>query len=140
MSGDELFATITFKPSGRPPKLMNALTLAYIGDAVFEVYVRQNLLAATNHKPHYLHKQSIKYVSANAQSAFLEILFPILTNEETDVVKRGRNAHSGTVPKNVDLLVYRRATGFESLIGFLYLEQRFTRLNELMQLVFASRE
>jgi ribonuclease-3 family protein len=129
---------ITFEEPGRPPRLMNALALAYVGDAVYELYVRQHLLAETNHKPHHLHKRSIAFVSAKAQSAYLERWLPILTQEELDIVKRGRNANSGTVPKNVDPLVYRRATGFESLVGFLYLEKRFSRLNELIDLIFTA--
>lgn len=135
---NNVFAGITFVPSGKSPRQMNALSLAYIGDAVYEVYVRQQLLAGTNHKPNHLHRRSIQYVSANAQSKALEMWWPLLTEEERDVFKRGRNANAGTVPKNVDMLIYRRATGFEALIGFLYLERRFARLNELIDIIFAE--
>ena len=127
---------IRFQPAGREPSQMNALALAYIGDAIFEVYVRQHLLKDTNHKPHYLHRQSVKYVSAKAQSSFVEILIPLMSDEELTIFKRGRNANSGTVPKNVDPLIYRRATGFESLVGYLYLMQNFSRLNQLMDVIF----
>ena len=137
MSEQQWIAGITFESPGRPPKQMNALALAYIGDAVYELYIRQHLLAETNHKTHHLHKRSISYVSAKAQSAFLERWLPLLTPEDLDVVKRGRNANSGTVPKNVELLVYRRATGFESLVGYLYVDRRFDRLNELMRVIFS---
>jgi ribonuclease-3 family protein len=135
MSDEKLTAAIRFVPSGRPPTHMNALALAYIGDAVYELFVRQELLRATNHKPQHLHRQAIRFVSANAQSQALQLIWSLLTDEEQDIVKRGRNANSGTVPKNVEPQVYRRATGFESLLGYLYLLQRFDRLNELVQVI-----
>jgi ribonuclease-3 family protein len=138
MIEDKLFSKLTFVTPGRLPRQMNALALAYIGDAVFELYVRQHLLSETNHKPHHLHRRSVRYVSAVAQSLFLEKWWPLLDEEEVDVVKRGRNANSGTVPKNVEPLIYRRATGFESLVGYLYLERRFDRLNELIALILDS--
>ncbi len=135
-----LLSALTFVAPARQPKLMNALALAYVGDAVYEMYVRQYVLGALNHKPNHLHRSAIRFVSAKAQAQFLERWLPLLSEEEHDVVRRGRNANSGTVPKNVDLLAYRHATGLEALIGYLYLEQRFTRLNELMDVIFGKEE
>lgn len=128
---DMLFS---LEPS-KEPRLMNPLALAYLGDAIFEAYIRQYLLTQANHRPHHLHKQATKYVSAKAQSQLLQRWMPLLTEEEIDMVKRGRNAKSGSSPKNADILDYRHSTAFECLIGFLYLEKRMERLNELLGLV-----
>ncbi len=119
---------------------LNPLVLAYIGDAVYETLVRQWLVAQENHRPNHLHMRSIRYVSAKAQAKALERLMPLLSEEETAVVKRGRNAKSGSIPKNADVLEYRHSTGFECLIGFLYYEKRFERLRELADTVFQGAE
>lgn len=111
---------------------MNPLALAYLGDAVFEVLIRQFLLAGPNHKPNYLQRASVRYVSAKAQARGLESLLPLLTEEERDVLRRGRNAKSGTVPRNADVADYRYSTALECLIGYLYLKQRFDRLETIV--------
>lgn len=121
-------------PPHKTPEQLNPLVLAYIGDAVYEVFVRQYLISLPNHRPHQLHKQATAFVSAKAQSAALERWLPVLTEEETYVVKRGRNAKSGSTPKNTDIVDYRRSTGFECLIGYLYYKRQFDRLHSLMQL------
>jgi ribonuclease III family protein len=119
-------------------KQLNSLALAYMGDAVLEVYVRRHLLHSGRVKPHRLHVDATKYVSAKAQS---QILFQfiaenVLTEEEVAIVKRGRNAKSGSVPKNTDVVTYRHSTAFEALIGSLFLSGNEERLEELVQKAF----
>ncbi|WP_019157066.1 Mini-ribonuclease 3 [Robertmurraya massiliosenegalensis] len=116
-------------------KQLNSLALAYMGDAVFEVYVREHLLHNGRVKPHHLHKEATKYVSAKAQAMMIHHFLDekLLTDEETAVVMRGRNAKSGTVPKNTDVQTYRYGTAFEALIGYLYLLKREERLDEIVK-------
>ncbi|MNI05715.1 Mini-ribonuclease 3 [compost metagenome] len=127
-------------PPSKSPHLLNPIVLAYIGDAVYEVYIRQYVISQTNHRPNHLHKTATQFVSAKAQSKFLESLMPILTEEETDMVKRGRNAKSNTTAKNAEVLEYRHSTAFECLIGYLYYKQSYERLRELMDMAIAFKE
>lgn len=110
------------------------LVLAYVGDAVHELYIRTLLLSQGNAPVHKLHKRSIAYVKAKAQSDTIHRLMELLTAEEQDVVRRGRNAKSGTIPKNADVTEYKYATGFETLLGYLYIKEDYTRLLELLKL------
>lgn len=120
--------------------LYSPLVLAYIGDSVYEVFTRKRVLDINPNLPaHKLHKENVKYVKAKAQSDAMEKLEPILTEQELAIYKRGRNAKSGTVPKNADLTDYRRATGFESLIGFLELSGQNERLLEIMEIAFENK-
>ncbi|MWC28325.1 ribonuclease III [Paenibacillus sp. MMS18-CY102] len=119
----------------KPARLMNPVVLAYAGDAVFELLVRQYLISKPNHKMHELHREATKRVSAKAQRISLEKLAPLLTEEEADVVRRGRNAKSGAPPKNADLADYRQATALETLFGYLYYERRGDRLRELLAVI-----
>jgi ribonuclease-3 family protein len=120
-------------PPNHMPNLLNPLVLAYVGDAVYEVYVRQYLVSQANQRPHHLHRRATSFVSAKAQAQALQCWLPLLTDEETGIVKRGRNAHSGSSPKNTDILVYRHSTGFEALIGYLFYTERHDRLQSLMR-------
>lgn len=115
-------------------KQLNSLALAYMGDAVFEVYVREHLLQTGKVRPNQLHKEATKYVSAKAQAKMVHYFLDehVLTEEEVAVVMRGRNAKSGTVPKNTDVQTYRYGTAFEALIGYLYLLKKENRLEELI--------
>lgn len=113
--------------------LMPPLVLAYIGDAVFEVYVRTLLIGEGEVKVGKLHKKSIDYVKAKAQADFIKMLFDLLDEEERKIVMRGRNTNTATTPKNADIIDYRYATGFEALIGHLYLKGRHDRLMELLK-------
>jgi len=114
------------------PKLLNPLSLAYMGDAVLEVYIRGHLIKKQIGKPHQLHREATRYVSAKAQSRVLQTLKEELTEEEFWFVKRGRNAKSGTVPKNTDVIEYRNSSGLECLLGYLYLINQRERLIDLM--------
>ena len=123
------------------PSLHSPLVLAYIGDAVYEVFTREKILETNPNLPaHKLHKANVHYVRANAQSNAMAVIEPVLRDDELAIYKRGRNAKSGTVPKNADLTDYRRATGFEALIGYLHLKGDKDRLNEIMELAFMSAE
>ena len=121
----------------REPGTYSALVLAYIGDAVYELYTRQKVLFDNPNMPAYrLHRKNINYVNAKAQSEAMEVIEPLLTEEEHAIYKRGRNAKSATVPKNANLIDYRRATGFETLLGYLHLSGKHDRLSELMEAAF----
>lgn len=120
------------------PGQMNALALAYIGDTVYDLYVRTFLLNKKNCGPHALHMAAAKLVCAAGQAAAYQRIAEQLTEEEVHAFKRGRNAHSGTVPKNADVGDYRIATGLECLFGFLYLSGRQDRIGELMQEILSD--
>lgn len=112
---------------------MNPLVLAYIGDAVYEVFIRTVIITGGPTKPvHKLHMMSTEYVKAHAQSEIIRKMADMLTEEETNIVRRGRNSKSGYIPKNADVQEYRSATGFEALIGYLYLMGNIKRLDELL--------
>lgn len=110
---------------------MNALTLAYLGDAVYELWVRTHMLELGHEKVKELHKQAVSYVRASTQARILRALLPDLNEAEQQVVLRGRNAKGGH-PKNVDVVTYRHATAFESLVGYWHLN----RQNDRMQWAF----
>ncbi|CAJ1004513.1 MULTISPECIES: Mini-ribonuclease 3 [Brevibacillus] len=124
----------------RDPNMLNPLVLAFLGDATYAHCVRYHLIAKGLVKPHQLHKAANRYVSARAQAAILHALLPSLSEEEQAVVRRGRNAKSGSSAKNADIIDYRHATAFEALIGYLYLCGREERVAELVQQAFAIVE
>jgi len=124
----------------RDPKLANPLVLAFLGDATYSHCVRYHLIARGLVKPNQLHREANRYVSAKAQARILLTLLPTLTEEEQSVVKRGRNAKSGSVAKNADIIDYRHATAFEALIGYLYLHGREDRIAQIMQQAFVIVE
>lgn len=108
------------------------LTLAYIGDGVYELVIRTILVKKGNCPVNQLHRKASSLVKAAAQSSMMEIIEPMLTEEEHGVYKRGRNAKSPTMAKNATMADYRRATGFEALMGYLYLKEDFCRIIELV--------
>lgn len=116
-------------------KQLNSLALAYMGDSVHDVYVRKFLLESGKTKPNRLHRESTRYVSAKAQAAVLKAMIAedFITDEEMAVVKRGRNAKSGTVPKNTDVQTYRHSTAFEALLGWLFLAGEKDRLEQIIE-------
>ena len=115
--------------------LLSPLTWAYVGDSVFELYIRTHLVNKTNLKPHKLNIEAINYVKAKAQAEFLKKIEEILTDEEKEIVRRGRNAQNHHLPKNSNVKEYMHATAFEALIGFLYLTKKYKRLEEILKLV-----
>ena len=112
-------------------ELMSPLTWAYIGDAVFELYIRNKLINETNLKPHKLHIEAIKYVKAKSQAETLNKIYETLTDEEKDIVRRGRNTQTHHLPKNSNVQEYMYATAFEALIGYLFLTKQNERLKEI---------
>lgn len=116
--------------------MMSPLTWAYVGDCVYELYIRTELVNRTNLKPHKLHIESIKYVKAQAQAKFLQEIYNGLTEEEKEIVRRGRNAENHHLPKNCNVQDYMYATAFEALIGYLYLTRQNKRLKEIFNKVF----
>ena len=119
---------------------MSPLTWAYIGDSVYELYIRQYLINTTKLKPHKLHIEAIKYVKAGAQAKILEKVKQSLTEEEQEIVKRGRNAENHHLPKNATVQEYMYSTGFEALIGYLYLTKQDERLKEILELCVENKK
>ena len=116
-------------------KQLNSLALAYMGDAVLEQFVREHLIKSGRVRPNILHKEATKYVSAKAQATIVREMLNtgFLTAEEEAELRRGRNAKSGTVPKNTDVQTYHYSTAFEAVIGSLYLSEQTERLQEVLQ-------
>lgn len=125
---------------GNNPGHLGPLVLAYIGDTVFDLYVRTSLVSGTTLTAHGLHVAAARKVCAAAQAKAFHRIESMLTEEELTVFKRGRNAHMGTVPKNASIADYRAATGIEAVVGWLYLSRRDERLNELMTAMLSAKE
>ena len=121
-------------------KDVNALTLAYIGDAVFELMVRTWMLEHGSRRVEKLHKKVTETVNAGSQSAFVAKLEPVFTEEELSVFHRGRNAKALTSAKHQSILDYRRATGLEAVFGYLYLKGDRERLSELLEKCLSDEE
>lgn len=114
---------------------LSSLGLAHLGDSVFEVMVRSWLCLQGKAKPRDLHRATVKYVAAPAQAAMVQKILPILTQEEQDVYRRGRNTAPHSVPKAASRGEYQAATALEALFGWLYLQGRTDRLNELFAIM-----
>jgi ribonuclease-3 family protein len=114
---------------------LNGLALAYVGDAIYEVYVRDYLIQSGLTRPNQLHKTATHYVSAKAQASLIQKMQDqqLLSEEEQEIFRRGRNSKSYTSAKNADIITYRISTGFEALIGYLHLTKQTERLEELVQ-------
>lgn len=112
---------------------MKPLALAFVGDCVYELYVRNYLLTGKYRDVNELHRKSVFFVKAKAQAYILHTLEEELSEEEHNVVRRGRNAHPHTVPKNADVVDYRYATAYEALIGYLYLSGNSERLDYILK-------
>lgn len=120
--------------------LINPIILAYIGDAVYECYVRVYIAGKGATKTGLLHRESIKYVSAKAQAKVLDEIYDALSDDERNIVRRGRNANANTIPKNTTLAVYKKATAFEALIGYLFLSKKNDRMEEIIRSTFSGEE
>ena len=114
------------------PRQLKPLELAFLGDAVYELYIRHYLLLKGVARTFQLQRQAVRFVAATAQAKVLKAIMPILNEDEKDVVRRGRNAKPRSVPKNTDVLTYKHSSAFEALIGYLYLENNGRRLEELI--------
>lgn len=125
---------IELKKDEQEINLLSPLTWAYVGDCVYELYIRTKLVNETKLKPHALHIEAIKHVKAKAQAETLNKIYDELTEKEKDIVRRGRNAENHHLPKNANVQDYMYATAFEALIGYLYLTKKNdNRLKELLE-------
>lgn len=120
--------------------LINIITLAYIGDAVYEVYIREYLIKNGIAKVEELQKEAVKYVSAKSQTKILTYLINnnLLTDTELDVVMRGRNYKRVSHPKNTDIITYKMSSGFEAMIGYLYLNNNKERIDVIMKYILGG--
>lgn len=116
---------------------LNGLSLAFIGDAVYEIMVREHLLEHGSLQVGKLHKMAVEYVRASYQAEVFDFLEPIVDEEELGILHRGRNASATHVPKGANAIEYRKATGVESLFGWLYLEGKNERIKELFQMILS---
>lgn len=112
--------------------MQHPLVLAYLGDTIYDVFIRTLMVSKNIGNVNKLHRATTAYVKAKAQAETLYAISDILTEEEAYVVKRGRNAKAGTIPKNADVIEYKHATGFEALLGYLYLKRDFQRLMHIL--------
>ena len=124
----------------RDPREESGLRLAYMGDAVFEIHVRRWLMEQSLLPVGALHKAAIAFVKASAQASFYHLIEERLTEAEAAVMRRGRNAKSGMVPRKADINDYRKATGLEALMGFLYLNGEEQRIEEVMGWIFKATQ
>jgi len=120
--------------------LINVITLAYLGDAIYEVYVREYLIKNGIAKVEELQKEAIKYVSAKSQAKILSCLIDnnLLNDMELDIVKRGRNYKRTSHPKNTDIITYKMSSGFEAMIGYLYMNNNKDRIDEIMNYILGG--
>lgn len=116
------------------PKNLSPLALAFVGDGVYDLFVRERLVCEANRPVKKLNEEKVATVRCSSQARLVEQLMPILTEEETDILKRGRNAHTQHVPKNATSADYHAATAFEALLGYLYLSGRIERIRELLKI------
>lgn len=116
------------------PRTSSPLVLAYIGDCVFDLIIKMKVVGKGNRQVHKLHEETSRYVQASSQSYMMRAMQEHLTQEEHAVYRRGRNARSVTPAKNQSITDYRRATGFEALLGYLYLNQQYKRLIQLVSI------
>lgn len=131
--GIDAYIKEQFQISDVDIRTYSPLTLAYIGDGIYDLVIRSIVVAKGNTRAGELHKRTSRIVKAHTQAEMIEKLLPLLTEEEEDVYRRGRNAKSPTMAKNATMSDYRKATGFEALMGWLYLCDDFPRLVELVK-------
>ena len=117
------------------PRQFSPLTLAFMGDAVFEMFVRERLVCQGNCSVNKLHKWAVEQVCCQAQAAAAQRLLPLMTEEEQEVYRRGRNAHVNHVPKNADPADYHAATALETLFGYVYLKGELDRLRLFFSII-----
>lgn len=118
------------------PKQLPSLVLAYVGDAVFELYVRTYLVSKGIAKTNRLHGEACNLVKAASQAQFYHQLEGLLSEEEKEVAKRGRNAKGNQIPRHAEIVDYKLSTGFEALVGYLFLMRREDRITELLEYLF----
>ncbi len=130
-----LNSTMSHNDAGSPG-LLSPLTLAFIGDTVFDLLVRERVVKQANRPVGKLHEMCAKRVCAGAQALAVELVLPLLTEDELAIYKRGRNANSGHKPKNATEAQYHASTGLEALFGWLYLSEKIDRVHELFDIIY----
>jgi ribonuclease-3 family protein len=133
VKGIDSYLKQTFQIPDVDIRTYSPLTLAYIGDGIYDLVIRSLVVAKGNTKAGELHKRTSQIVKAHTQAEMMKVIEPLLTEEEADIYRRGRNAKSPTMAKNATMSDYRKATGFEALMGWLYLQDEFERLVELVK-------
>lgn len=114
--------------------MLSPLVWAYVGDGVYEMFIRTSLVNKSNAKPHKLHLESIKYVKAKSQADIVKKIHDLLTEREQEIVRRGRNTENHHIAKNANIADYSYSTAFEALIGYLYLSKQDERLKEILNM------
>lgn len=124
-----------FKESKVDPREISTNSLAFLGDSVYTMFVREHLICTSRAQAGILHRKAIKYESAKSQAKIMKYFLEnnFLAEEEVEVFKRGRNNNANTVPKNVDVTTYKIATGYECLLGYIYAKKNVKRAEEIMQ-------
>ena len=122
------------------PKLLSPLVLAFVGDAIYGLLVRERLVLIANTSVGNLHKNSVRYVSAKAQASAIDKIEAMFDEEEERIYKRGRNSAVNSVPKNANVADYHKATGLEALFGYLYLSNRHERIKHLFDVIWDTIE
>lgn len=125
-----MFDLINF--TEKDAKLLNPQVLAFVGDGVYSLYIRHKIITTNNITGQKLHSEVVNFVKAKGQSNFIDKLLPLFTEEEMSVFKRARNHKTLSQAKNANIIDYKRATGLEAVIGYLYLTKQIDRLNELL--------
>ena len=113
--------------------LLSPLVWAYVGDAVYELYIRKKLVNESNMKPNKLHMEAIKYVKAKSQAENLQEIYDYLNDEEREIVRRARNTQNHHLPKNSNVQEYMYSTAYEALIGYLFLTKKYDRLKKIIE-------
>ncbi len=129
----EIEDVLRLQYTGINPKDVNPMVLAYLGDAIYELFIRSIVVKANRSKVRELHKLTVGFVKAESQAKALKLVQNMLTEEEMGIVRRGKNHKVSSIPKNIGVMEYKMATGFEALLGYLYLLNKGERLQELME-------
>lgn len=140
IKGFDSYIRREFQIPDTPLNTYSPLTLAFIGDSIYDLVIRTIVVGKGNTRPAKLHQETARLVKATAQAKAMDRIEPSLTEKEQEIFRRGRNANSGTTAKNAPIADYRRATGFEALIGYLYLADETERMMELIKKAIGDHE
>ena len=140
MKGFDSYIRGTFGIKDVDVQTYSPLTLAFIGDGIYDLVIRTIVVGKGNTRPSRLHHETASMVKAATQARYMDAIEPMLTPEEESVFRRGRNANSPTMAKNASMADYRRATGFEALMGYLYLTDRTDRMLELIKTALSTQQ
>ena len=122
------------------PMMLSGLQLAYIGDCVYEILVKSHIIENYDYSVNEMHKVAVEFVKAEFQSKIVIENMEFFSEEEISIIKRGRNSKINSLPKNTSLMEYKYATGFEALIGFLYMKDEYNRIHEIFDMILLMYE